>query len=379
MTEREVLMKMIKGPATSNKSFDDVEIDYSKLNIIPEAVKSAPAWTLIHPALKESFTYNFTEANTQKLILPTNQYALYMRELLSTDPLMQDANFRIDYEVSEEERYMYALRLDADPTQDGIMEEHYYFDNPNIDAANIEVSQDKLNPMPVRAKLHISDRQIKQNVMGEDLLANALNLVRYRYDEGVSRINYFGDTELADTEDIKFRRRDGLFKQCGTKLLSDDVGSGDDVFNLDDGIDQVFKRMFRALPFEAQKAEYYNLYVPPYVYDAYREYYLNNDKINFIGNITDEIPLKYKRITIKEAPILADNKGIELNGDNVSMLLTSPQNTHFLASRALRLEPERLASTSSTKYWYTGDYDMKFALPEYAVSATISKEEYQAL
>ena len=151
MSEREVLMRMIKGK-TSNKSFDDVEIDYSKLNIIPEALKSAPAWTLIHPALKESFTYNFTEANTQKLILPTNQYALYMRELLSTDPLMQDANFRIDYEVSEEERWMYTLRLDADPTQDGIMEEHYYFDNPNIDAADIEVSKDKLNPMPVRAK-----------------------------------------------------------------------------------------------------------------------------------------------------------------------------------------------------------------------------------
>ena len=215
--------------------------------------------------------------------------------------------------------------------------------------------------------------------MGEDLLANSLNLVKYRYNEGVSRINYFGNTELADTEDIKFRRRDGLFKQCGTKLVSDDVSTGADAFNLDDGIDKVFKNMFRALPFEAQKAQYYNLYVPPYVYDAYREYYLNNDKINFIGNITDEIPLKYKRITIKEAPILADNKGIELNDDNVSMLLTAPQNTHFLASRALRLEPERLASTSSTKYWYTGDFDMRFALPEYAVSATISKEEYQAL
>ena len=61
------------------------------------------------------------------------------------------------------------------------------------------------------------------------------------------------------------------------------------------------------------------------------------------------------------------------------MLLTAPTNTHFIASRALRIEPERMASTGSTKYWYTGDYDVRYAIPEYAVTATISKEEYTAL
>lgn len=379
ISERALLMKMIKGNQLSTKAIDDYEISFKGLDILPRLDETSQFYQSIHPSLKDSFSDSYTEETTRKIILPTNRYALYMRELLSTDPLMDDANFRIDYEVSDEERVMYALKLDEDPTQDGIMEENYYFDNPNITAARIEAVKDKLEPIPVRALLHISDRQIKQNVFGEDLVAKSLDLVRYRYNEGVARINYFGNTELDDSVDIKFRRRNGLFKQVGTSLVSDDVSSGDNTFNIDDGIDQLFKQMFRKLPFEAQKAEYYNLYVPPFVYEAYREYYLNNDKINFIGNITDEIPLKYKKITIKEAPILADNKGIELNDGNVSMLLTAPTNTHFIASRALRIEPERKPSTSSMKYWYTGDYDVRFAIPDYAVSATITKEEYQAL
>ena len=379
VNERDLLMQMIKGKNFSNKSLQDINISYKGLGIIPESLETSQFYNLIHPALKDAFSETYTEETTQKLILPTNQYALYMREMLSTDPLMEDANFRIDYEVADEERVMYALRLDEDPTQDGIMEENYYFDNPDLTAARIEASKDKLDPKPVRALLHISDRQIKQNVFGENLLTKSLDIVRYRYNEGIARINYFGDTSFDDSVDVKFARRDGLLKQAGSKLISDDVGSGDNTFNIDDGIDQVFKQMFRKLPFEAQKASYFNLYVPPFVYEAYREYYLHNDKINFLGNITDDIPLKYKKITVKEAPILADNKGIELYDDNVPMLLTAPTNTHFIASRALRIEPERMASTGSTKYWYTGDYDVRYAIPEYAVTATISKEEYTAL
>ena len=379
INERDLLMQMIKGKNFSNKSLQDIDISYKGLGIIPESLETSQFYNLIHPALKDAFSDTYTEETTQKLILPTNQYALYMREMLSTDPLMDDANFRIDYEVADEERVMYALRLDEDPTQDGIMEENYYFDNPDITAARIEATKDKLEPQPVRALLHISDRQIKQNVFGDNLLTKSLDIVRYRYNEGIARINYFGDTAFDDNVDVKFARRDGLLKQAGSKLISDDVGSGDNTFNIDDGIDQVFKQMFRKLPFEAQKASYFNLYVPPFVYEAYREYYLNNDKINFLGNITDDIPLQYKKITVKEAPILADTKGVELYDDCVPMLLTAPTNTHFIASRALRIEPERMASTGSTKYWYTGDYDVRYAIPEYAVTASISKEEYTAL
>lgn len=380
ISEREWLYNFIKGGSLANKSLDDVKISYKGLSIIPEAVPTAPAFSLIAPALKADFSASYTEADTNKLILDTGRYGLYMRQLLSVDPLMQDANFRIDYEVSDEEKVMYALRLDEDPTQDGAMPEHYYFDN-EVDAASITVSKQKLHPEPVRALLHISDRQIKQNVFGESLVENSLKIIQDGYNEGVSRINYFSDTTYANTVDIKFRRRDGLLKTAGEVLNSDDVagagGSGD--FDIDDGIEKVVKTMFRALPYEAQKDSMFNLYVPPYVYDAYRQYYLTNDKINFLGNITDEIPLKYNKITVKEAPILADPAGIELYGDKVPMLLASPQNTHFSASRALRIEPERLASTSSTKYWYSGDFDCKFALPEYSIVANISKAEYEAL
>lgn len=379
ISEREYLMKFIKGKKTATKSLSDVKISYKGLSIKPEALPTAPAFSLIHPALKDSFSASFTVQGTEKLILNTQQYGLYMRELLSVDPLMDDAQFRIDYQLNDEERRMYALRYDEDPTQDGIMEEHYYFDNPDLTAAEIEVADQLLDPKPVRALLHISDRQILQNVFGENLLDNAMNLVQARYNEGVARINYFSDTTLANTNDIKFRRRDGLLKQAGVKLESDEAASASGDFDLDDGIEKLVKDMFRALPLEAQQDSLYNLYVPPFVYEAYREYYLNNDKINFIGNITGEIPLKYNKITVKEAPILADPAGIELAGDKVSCLLTSPENTHFCAGRALRIEPDRIASTSSTKYWYTGDFDCKFALPEYAVSATITKAEYEAL
>ena len=379
ISEREYLMKFIKGNPTAQKSLEGAKISFKGLSIRPEAIPTAPAFSLISPALKDDFSATYTVEDTQKLILNTQQFGLYMRELLSVDPLMDDAQFRIDYQVNDEERRMYALRYDEDPTQDGIMEEHYYFDNPDLVDAQIQVSDQLLDPKPVRTRLHISDRQIRQNVFGESLLDNAMKLVQDAYNEGIARINYFSDTTLAQSTDIKFRRREGLIKQAGTTLVSDDVQQAGGDFDLDDGVYKLIKDMYRSLPLEAQRGDIYNLYVPPYVYEAYREYYLNNDKINFIGNITGEIPLKFNKITVKEAPILADPAGISLAGDKVSMLLTSPQNTHFIADRALRIEPERLASTSSTKYWYTGDFDCKFALPEYAVVAQISKEEYEAL
>ena len=379
MNERDYLYKFIKGDTTSFKS-EMPKITYKKLSILPEALPTAPAFSLIHPALKDDFSASYTEQGSQKLIFNTQKFGLYIRQLLSIDPLMQDAQFRIDYQVSEEERKMYALRYDEDPTQDGAMEEHYYFDNPDLTPAQITVSDKELNPQPVRALLNISDRQLRNNVFGESLLDTSLNLIRSRYDDGIARINYFSDTELANTTDIKFRRRDGLLKQAGTTLESDEVasgGSGD--FDLADGIEKVVKAMFRALPYEAQQESLYNLYVPPFVYDAYREYYLNNDKINFIGNITGEIPLKYNKITVKEAPILADPAGIALYGDKVPMILANPQNTHFSVGRALGIEPERQASTASTNYWFNGDFDVKFALDEYTVVANMTKAEYEEL
>lgn len=380
INERDYLYKFIKGEM-STKSGEMPNISYKNLSILPEAVPTAPAFSLIHPALKDSFSASFTEQGTQKLIFNTQQFGLYMRQLLSIDPLMQDANFRIDYQVSDEERKMYAIRYDEDPTQDGAMEDHYYFDNPNLTAAEMEVSDKELKPETVRALVHISDKQLRNNVFGDSLLDNALGLVKTRYDEGISRITYFSDTELESTEDIKFRRKDGLLKQAGVTLESDEAasgGAGD--FDYADGVEKLVRDMFRALPYEAQKDSIYNLYVPPFVYDDYRQYYLKaGEGINFIGNITEEIPLKYNKISVKEAPILADPKGIELYGDKVPILLTSPQNTHFSVGRAMGIEPERQASTGSTKYWFTGDFDCKFALEEYAVVANLDKDEYEAL
>lgn len=379
MNERDYLYKFIKGEISTKSAMP--KITFKNLSILPEALPTAPAFSIIHPALKDTFSASFTEQGSQKLIFNTQQFGLYMRQLLSIDPLMQDAQFRIDYQVSDEERKMYALRYDEDPTQDGAMEEHYYFDNPNITAAEIEVADKELKPETVRALLHISDKQLRNNVFGDSLLETSLGLVRSRYDEGISRINYFSDTTLANTTDIKFRRRDGLLKQCGVTLNSDEAatgGAGD--FDLADGVEKLVRDMFRALPYEAQKDSLYNLYVPPFVYDAYRQYYLQaGEGVNFIGNITDDIPLKYNKITVKEAPILADPTGIAMYGDKVPILLTSPQNTHFSVGRAMGIEPERKASTGSTKYWFTGDFDCKFALEEYAVVANLSKAEYEAL
>ena len=379
MNERDYLYKFIKGDNQAFKS-EMPKITYKNLSILPEALPTAPAFSLIHPALKDDFSASFTEQGSQKLIFNTQKFGLYVRQLLSVDPLMQDAQFRIDYQVSDEERKMYGLAYDSDPTQDGAMEEHYYFDNPELTAAEITVSDKELDPQPVRALLHISDRQLKNNVFGQSLLDTSLNIVRSRYDEGIARINYFSSTDYANTTDIKFRRRDGLLYQAGTTLESDEVatgGSGD--FDLSDGIENVIKAMFRALPYEAQQDSLYNLYVPPFVYDAYRQYYLTNDKINFLGNITGEIPLMYNKIQIKEAPILADPTGISMYGDNVPMLLANPQNTHFSVGRALGIEPERQASTASTKYWFNGDFDVKFAMDEYSIVANITKDEYEAL
>ena len=355
----------------SGKSINDYEITYDGLPIIPAFKNEAILSHVFDEDARSAFKASFTEENTNKVILNTELFAQYIRKLILSDPILTDSTYHTVYGESED---IYAIGIGDNITQDGISNENYYFDNENITDADLNIATDKLRPVPQRAKLHLSDRQIRNNIYGQDLLSSALDLTRDAFNRGVSLARIYGDTKATSVSDKQFTRRDGLLKRAGQQLKS-----GTD-FKATDRLSRVFETMFYSLPEEAQNPADYVFYVPTNVYRAYYNEFLFKSQDTYVDIVTQRVPIYWQDIPIKVSPTLNNTYARNnLFGKKAGILLTNPKNTHFGVGRSFTIEPERMASTSSTKYWYTMDSDSLYALPEYAVVATYADAEYKEL
>ena len=355
----------------SGKSINDYEITYDGLPIIPAFKNEAILSHVFDEDARSAFKASFTEENTNKVILNTELFAQYIRKLILSDPILTDSTYHTVYGESED---IYAIGIGDNITQDGISNENYYFDNENITDADLNIATDKLRPVPQRAKLHLSDRQIRNNIYGQDLLSSALDLTRDAFNRGVSLARVYGDTKATSVSDKQFTRRDGLLKRAGQQLKS-----GTD-FKATDKLSRIFETMFYSLPDEAQNPTDYVFYVPTNVYRAYYNEFLFKSQDTYVDIVTQRVPIYWQDIPIKVSPTLNNTYARNnLFGKKAGILLTNPKNTHFGVGRSFTIEPERMASTSSTKYWYTMDSDSLYALPEYAVVATYADAEYKEL
>ncbi|WP_245837641.1 XkdF-like putative serine protease domain-containing protein [Methanosphaera cuniculi] len=367
--ESEVIYDIIKN-GVSTKSIGKENISFKNTGIIPAFDNQALLNMIYNPTIQESFKASFTEENTNKAVLETNLFATYVKKLILSDPILEDATYQTVY---GEKANIYTIGLSGEVTQDGILPEHYYFDKDPAET-NIDIGKDVLEPVPQRAKLVISDRQVRNNVYGQDLLSNALSLTQDAFNRGVSTARVFGNTKLGETVDKQYTRRDGLLVSAGQQLVS-----GTD-FDVADGIISIFEDMFYSLPEEAQNEDDYTFYVPTNVYRAYYNYFINKVGDKVVDILTTRIPLYWENIPIKTSPTLNNAKArTDLDGGKASILLTNPKNTNFGVGRNLTIEPDRHADTSSNTYFYTMDSDAKYSIPDYAVVAKMTDDEYKAL
>uniref|UniRef100_UPI0026DAE75F hypothetical protein n=1 Tax=Methanosphaera stadtmanae TaxID=2317 RepID=UPI0026DAE75F len=370
ISEIQYINDIVKGNL-SGKSINNYEITYEGLPIIPAFKNEALLSQLFDEGARSAFKASFTEENTNKVILNTELFAQYIRKLILSDPILTDSTYHTVYGESED---IYAIGIGENITQDGISNENYYFDNENITDADLNIATDKIRPVPQRAKLHLSDRQKRNNIYGQDLLSSALDLTRDAFNRGVSLARIYGDTKATSVSDKQFTRRDGLLKRAGQQLKT-----GTD-FTATDKLSRVFETMFYSLPEEAQNPADYVFYVPTNVYRAYYNEFLFKSQDTYVDIVTQRVPIYWQDIPIKVSPTLNNTYArTNIFGKKAGILLTNPKNTHFGVGRAFTIEPERIASTGSTKYWYTMDSDSLYALPEYAVVATYADAEYKEL
>lgn len=357
----------------STKSIDLSEISYDATGLTSYNRKYMDQLEdpILLNAYKASLTFKdgFTvdETNTRRAILNTNVFTSYVTKLIQEEPLLQDVQYQTGLHGKG---HIYNLD-DSITTEDGALPEHYYFDK-DVAEQEATITNREIETYPQRTKINISDRQRLGNVYGDDLVNILLERTIQKLRRGVAVARFYGDTTLANSVDLQFRRQDGYLKEAGQQLTSSDVNI--------DKITDIFDTMFYALPEEAQIESECIFYVPTNVRRAYSAYFLDKAADRAIDFIGQKTPLFWGESEIKVSPTLNDAPmRTELDDGNVSVLLIKPENTHFIVGREAGIEPKRYAETSSDGYYATIDTANAYAINDYAVRLSLTSEEYAGL
>ena len=344
------------------------EIDYTGTGLETEFKNKTYLDLLNNQYATEVYKASFSEENTNKAILSTNVFSTFVTKLIQDEPIFLDAQYQTGYHGKG---YIYRLDNGSYDTEDGHTPENFYFDaDPNDD--EFELDTQEIQCYTQRRKVTISDRQRLANVYGDDLVNKVLEISRKKLFRGVYGARVWSDTSLAGSVDKQYKRQDGLLKQAGLQLTSNDV----DI----DTATGIFKGMFYSLPEEAQNPFDYCFYVPINVYLSYYNYIEGGKNETKYEWVSQQQTLYWNNIPVKVSPALnrADLKTLTYNGDS-AILLTQPQNTNLIVGREAGIEPKRNADTSSDTFYETIDTAVAYGQPDYASVLKLTNDEYMGL
>ena len=366
--EDDIIYDSIKN-GVSTKSINMDEVDLTGTGLSSEYTNEVFLALLNNRQATEVYKASFSEANTNKAILTTAVFSNFVSKLIQNEPIFEDANYQTGHHGKG---YIYDLGLGTYDTEDGHLPENFYFDkDPADDVFNIDAREVKCYTQ--RRKVTISDRQRLGNVYGDDLVNKVLEISRKKLFRGVYAARIWGDTTLANTVDIQYRRQNGLIKAAGQQLES----------TTDFGVtkaSEIFDAMFFSLPEEAQVPNDYVFYVPSNVYRAYNAERYSKATDSYYEQISTNIPLTWNDIPVKVSPTLnrADVKTLTYGGDS-AVLLTAPDNTNLFVGREAGIELKRNADTSSDTFYETIDTGVAYTIPDYAVVGKIGADDYASL
>lgn len=382
--ERDLISNAIKGDGTSIKSAlkDNTKIIYNtrEYNLVPY-YQHKGVLNGLNKAGKHVFQESFSEEETNKAILSTELFAQYVRELITPEAIFDQANYMTVYGEEAPIRRVKAAK--SWTSQDGHLPANYYFDNIP-EASELLHEKDVVRPVTQRDLFTISDRQLRNNVFGDDLLDVSLETIKETFYNGVYAARILGDTDndgqtytptggSATDIDKQFTRKDGWVKQAGVQLESTTDFDADNILDL-------FDTMYYSLPEYAQQEGNYAFFVPSQVRRAFYNHFIKNSRESKIDLVSEQRALYFNNIPILTSKTLSSAEFRNmLTGGDAKVLLTNPQNTILGVGRSFGIEPERHADTSSTYYYLTLDTDAKYAKPEEAVVATIGADDYATL
>ncbi len=382
--ERDIIKNIVKGDGTAIKSAanENRKIIYAtkEYNLVPY-YQHKGVLNGLNKAGKHVFAESFSEEETNKAILSTELFAQYVREMVTPESIFDNANYQTVY---GEEAPIRRVRSEAPYTsQDGHLAANYYFDNIP-DAAELKHEKDVIRPVTQRDLFTISDRQLRNNVFGDDLLDVSLETIKETFYNGVYAARILGDTDnegqqftpaggSATDIDMQFTRKDGWVKQAGVQLSSETDFDANKILDL-------FDTMYYSLPEYAQEESNYAFFVPSQIRRAYYNHFIKNSRESKLDLVSEQRPLYFNNIPIYTSKTLSSAYFRNmLTGGDAKIFLSNPQNTLLGVGRSFGIEPERHADTSSTYYYLTLDTDAKFIKPEEAVVATITADDYATL
>ena len=308
-------------------------------------------------ATKEDTMYEEMKANAG--ILDRKQYNRFVREMQINSTILADAAFK---RMDRQEEVVSGARILGRVLQDGYLPEvdpdkERRKTNRDLKEAKIGFGQARLFARKLKAKTHILDDDLDDNIEGPQFEATLQSMMGAAFGEDIEAIAVFGDTDLDYEEEPLFHTFDGWVKQSTTTLKSSELGStnAEKAFNVhEDTIEALFDALIRAVPPRIRQSNAMNnfkIYVPYEVEDAYRN--LLKSRNTSLGDDmqTGNAPLKYKRYDVKYAPVL-DADDCKALDNTATCLGGFPDLMRWGVYKDISMELERKAGDEKTNFWY---------------------------
>ena len=310
---------------------------------------------LSNGAMKEDTTYDIMKANAG--ILDRKQFNKFVLEMQLNSTILADASFK---RMEREEEVISGSRIEGRVLQDGYLENdgtnNGRVTKEDLKEAELDFDHAKLNAKKLKAKTHLLDDDLDDNIEGAQFEATLHSMMGARMGEDLEAVAVFGDTDLSYSEQRLFHTFDGWIKMSNI-LKSSEYGStnAEKAFNVhEDTIEALFDALIAAVPARIRQSNLMNnyvIYVPYEVEDAYRNL-LKSRNTNLGDSMqTGNAPLMYKRYQIKYAPVL-DSPDCQALDNTGSCMGAFPDLIKWGVYKDISMEMERKAGEEKTNFWY---------------------------
>lgn len=309
-------------------------------------------------------------------LLDRLQYNQFIRELEIKSTILQDAAFR---RMTRMQEVTSGTLILGRVLQDGYLSDGETTNN-ELTEAQIGFGKAELTAHKLKAKTHINDNDLEDNIETEQFQNTLLSMMASRIGEDLEAIAIYGDHTLDRTTYPLFHTYDGWAKQATTKLQSSELGTSAATKNFDvheDTIEAMFDAIIKAVPLRIRQSPLmsnFKIYVPFEVEDAYRNLLKSRQTALGDNMQTGNQPLFYKKWEIKYAPVLDAEDGRAID-DTVTTIAGIPDLWKWGVYKDVKLEPERKADLERTNFYYRTRCDVGLEWNAACITAKMTADE----
>ena len=301
-------------------------------------------------------------------LLDRLQYNQFIREIELQSTILYDASFRRMVRMNE---VTSGALIAGRVLQDGYLTDGETT-NHELTEATIGFGKAELSAHKLKAKTHINDDDLEDNIETEQFQNTLLSMMASRIGEDLEAIAVYGDTTLDRTAQPLFHTYDGWCKQATEKLVQ---GTDFDVH--ENTIEAMFDAILKKVPLRLRQSplmSQFKFYVPWEVEDAYRN--LLKSRQTALGDSvqTGDQPLYYKRWEVKYAPVLDAEDGRAID-DTVTTIAGIPSLWKWGVYKDVKLEPERKAAYERTDFYYRTRCDVGLEWNSSLITAKMSDDD----